>query len=168
MVQSCLTLGDFLACSPPESSVYGIFQARILEWVAISFSRGCSQPRDGTPISCIGRWILYHWAIGDFPKSPHFYRLVWVFTRPLELQIPFSSWADTSTINRLMKVTSLSGQGRGPLLSFSLFGLPEFVFCWRLSREENVFSLLSEGSKRTLQLRPKSKLEHYHCVLHWS
>ena len=38
------------------------FQARILEWVAIFFSRGSSIPRDQTPVSCIGRWILHHWA----------------------------------------------------------------------------------------------------------
>ena len=38
-------------CSPPGSSVHGILQARILEWVAISFSRGSSRPRDRTPIS---------------------------------------------------------------------------------------------------------------------
>ena len=47
-------------CSPPGSSVHGIFQARILEWVAISFSRGSSQPRDRTRISSIGRWALWH------------------------------------------------------------------------------------------------------------
>ena len=45
-------------CSPPGSSVRGILQARILEWVAISSSRGSSRPRDQTHISCIGRWIL--------------------------------------------------------------------------------------------------------------
>ena len=49
-------------CSLPGSSVHGIFQARILERVAISFSSESSQPRDGTHISCIGRRILYHWA----------------------------------------------------------------------------------------------------------
>ena len=42
-------------CSPPGSSVQGISQVRILEWVAISFSRKSSQPRDWTHISCIGR-----------------------------------------------------------------------------------------------------------------
>ena len=47
-------------CSPPGFSVHGISQARILEWVAISFSRGPSPPRDGTFVSCIGRQILYH------------------------------------------------------------------------------------------------------------
>ena len=52
-------------CSPPGSSIHGILQARILEWVAITSSRGSSQPRDQTHvpcISCIGRQILYHWA----------------------------------------------------------------------------------------------------------
>ena len=49
-------------CSSPGSSVCGIFQARILEWIAISFSRGSSQPRDWTHVSCMGRLILYHWA----------------------------------------------------------------------------------------------------------
>ena len=46
VTQQCLTLCDPMDCSPPGSSVHGIFQARILEWVAISFSRGFSQPRD--------------------------------------------------------------------------------------------------------------------------
>ena len=49
-------------CSLPGSSVHGISQARILEWVAISFSRGSSRLRDWICIPCIGRWILYHWA----------------------------------------------------------------------------------------------------------
>ena len=54
---------DPMDCSQPGSSVHGIFQARILECVAISFSRGSSRPRDWTRvpyISCIGRQVLYH------------------------------------------------------------------------------------------------------------
>ena len=50
-------------CSPPGASVHGILQARILEWVAISFSRRSSPPRDRTCvsyISCISRQVLYH------------------------------------------------------------------------------------------------------------
>ena len=50
-------------CSPPSSSVHGVFQARILGWVAIPFLRGSSQSSDWTRVSCvscIGRWILYH------------------------------------------------------------------------------------------------------------
>ena len=62
---SCLTPRDRMACSLPGSSVHGTLQARILEQVAISSSRGSSPPRDWTHnsfVSCIGRWILYHWA----------------------------------------------------------------------------------------------------------
>ena len=55
----CPTLCDHLDCSPPGSSVHGILQARILEWVVSSFSRGSSWPRDRTCVSCIGRQILY-------------------------------------------------------------------------------------------------------------
>ena len=47
-------------CSPPGSSVHGIFQARVLEWVAIPFSRGSSQPRDQTHVSCTADGILSH------------------------------------------------------------------------------------------------------------
>ena len=54
-----------LDCSPQGSSVHGIFQARLLEQVATSYSRGASQPREWTRISCvsyIGRWLLCCWA----------------------------------------------------------------------------------------------------------
>ena len=56
--QSCLTLCNPMHYSPPGSSVHGISQARILEWVAISFSGGSSRPKDQTRISCTGRWVL--------------------------------------------------------------------------------------------------------------
>ena len=58
--QLCLTLCDPMDCSLPVSSVHGISQARTLEWVVISYSRGSFRPRDQTFISCIGRQILYH------------------------------------------------------------------------------------------------------------
>jgi len=53
VAQSCLTLWDPIDCSPPGSSVHGLLQARILEWVAIPFSRRSSQPRDWTQVSHI-------------------------------------------------------------------------------------------------------------------
>ena len=62
-LQSCLTLCDPMDSSPTDSSVHGIVLARILEWVAIPSSRGSSQTRDRTLISCvssISRWIFYH------------------------------------------------------------------------------------------------------------
>ena len=51
---------DPMDCSPPGSFVHGISQARILEWAAISFSRGSSGLRDRIHVSCISRQILYH------------------------------------------------------------------------------------------------------------
>ena len=57
-VQLCPALCHSMHCSLPGSSVRGILQARILEWVAIPFSRGYSQPRDQTRVSCIaGRFF---------------------------------------------------------------------------------------------------------------
>ena len=60
VVQSCLTFCDLLDCTLPSSSVPEILQARMLEWVAILFSRGSSQPRDLTPSLLHCRQILYH------------------------------------------------------------------------------------------------------------
>ena len=58
MLQLCLTLCDPMSSSPPGSSVYGVLQARILEWVTISSSRGSSKPRGRTQVSCTaGRFI---------------------------------------------------------------------------------------------------------------
>ena len=61
----CPTLFDPMDRSPQGSSVHGISQARILEWVVISFPSGSSLPKDQTHISCFGRWVLYHWATMD-------------------------------------------------------------------------------------------------------
>ena len=73
LLQSCLTLRDPVDCSLPASSVSGIFQARILKWVAISFSRGSSQPRDQTCISCItGRFFT-----AELPGKPHAHQSQW-------------------------------------------------------------------------------------------
>ena len=58
VTQSCLTLCNPTDCSPPGSSVRGILQARILEWIAIPFSRGSSRPRYQTWVFCIaGRFF---------------------------------------------------------------------------------------------------------------
>ena len=59
--QSYLTLCNRMDYSPPSSSVHGIFQARILQYIASSFFRGSSRPRDQTHLSCafcVGRWVL--------------------------------------------------------------------------------------------------------------
>ena len=71
--QSCLTLCDPMGCSPPGSSVHGILQARILEWVAIFFSRGFSQTRDWPWVSCIAGRFFTIWAtVMMHNKTLHF------------------------------------------------------------------------------------------------
>ena len=62
VAQLCPTLCNPSDCSPQGSSVYGILQARILEWVAIPFFRGSSSPRDLTQVSCIAGGLFTIWA----------------------------------------------------------------------------------------------------------
>ena len=65
VIRSCPTFCNPMDCSPPGSSVHGISQARVLEWVALSFFRGSSLLKDQTHISCItftGKQIVYHYA----------------------------------------------------------------------------------------------------------
>ena len=95
------TLCDPVDCSPPGSSVLGISQARILEGVATSFSRGSSRPRDRTRtscISCLSRWVLCH---QHHPGSPS--QLPQVFTG-----LPWSGQHGASHLwghNRILRYT---------------------------------------------------------------
>ena len=71
--QSCPTLCNPVDCSPLGSSVHGIFQARILNWVAISFFRGSSWPRNWTSVSCVScidRCVLYQLSHQGSPHMP--------------------------------------------------------------------------------------------------
>ena len=68
--QSSLTLCNPLDCSPPGSSVHGILQTRILEWVTISFSRGSSWPRDWTRVSCVAGRYYTVWDTREAWQSP--------------------------------------------------------------------------------------------------
>ena len=78
VTQSCPTLCNPKNCSPPGSSVHGILQARILEWAAISFSRGYSPPSDQTWVSCIaGRFFTT-----EPPGDPDIcYRMIFIFRK---------------------------------------------------------------------------------------
>ena len=82
VAQSCPTLCNPMDCSLPRSSVHGIFQARILEWVAISFSRGSSWPRDRTWVYLHCRQTLYHLS---HQGNPYFMLL-------LLFMLPVYSW----------------------------------------------------------------------------
>ena len=78
---SCVWLCDSVDYSLPGSSVHEIIPEKTLEWVTISFSRRSSWCRYRTHISCIGKWILYHWATWEAPMSQ----------RTLRLAVSFSS-----------------------------------------------------------------------------
>ena len=67
VAQSCPTLCNPMNCSLSGSSIHGIFQARVLEWVAISFSRGSSRPRDRTQVSRIAGRRFTIWATREAP-----------------------------------------------------------------------------------------------------
>ena len=80
---------------PPRSSVYGISQARILEWVVISFSRGSSQPRDQTEVSCIGGKIFYHWATREAQRYLY-YLLIYRMPSSRDSQVGYNSQVSLS------------------------------------------------------------------------
>ena len=73
---------DAMDCIPPGSSVHGISQARLLEWVSISFSRRAFWSRDRTCVACIGRWIPYHLARREaqveWYSVPNLSRVFWL------------------------------------------------------------------------------------------
>ena len=86
---------DLMNYTPPGSSVHGIFQARILEWIAIPFSRGSSWPRDWTWNSCIAVRFLTVWATRNFCCNYTLYyldhKVQWIIF-PLKKWRPDLSW----------------------------------------------------------------------------
>ena len=85
VIQLCPTL-----CHPMDYTVHGILQARILEWVTFPFSRGCSQPRDRTQVSCTAGRVFTSWATKEAPLqykclllSPGSTLLIWPHQLPL-------------------------------------------------------------------------------------
>ena len=97
VTHSCPTLCDHMDCSLPGSSVHEIFQARVLKWVAISFSRGSSQPRDQIQAShIVGRYFTI-WAreVGwskNYPKRK-------VYSNKFYLKKQEKHWIDNLTLH---------------------------------------------------------------------
>ena len=96
VVQSCPTLCNPMDYSLLGSSVHGILQAKILEWVGIPFSRGSSQSRDWTWVTCIVRQILYHcptWEASLLPRLPSLIKMMvkapCLCCYPEKLHLPF-------------------------------------------------------------------------------
>ena len=105
----------------PGFSVPGILQARILELFATSSSRGSSQPRDRTCVTCLGRWVLYHWATWETPilaaNNRNGSSQLWVleaFIKGIQVMAESSS-SLTKTASSLCLLSSpLSSLGVGP------------------------------------------------------
>ena len=99
--QSCLTLCDPMDCGPPGSSDHGVLLARVLEWVAMPSSRGSSQPRYWTQVSCIAggfftiSWYLYSMCLLTNDRAPGecFYQWrIWWFGLPRPSLVSARSW----------------------------------------------------------------------------
>ena len=143
--QLCLTLGDPMHSSPPGSSVLGVFQTRILEWVDISFSRGSSRPRNQTHVS----WIAGRFFTVEPPGNPSYLRIKWVkickvFRRVSDLfSCPFSNIVNkhTSTYTHMRSSSSyLSSDEREKdiaswLIMWKLHFIPCPVHCPSKSRD---------------------------------
>ena len=102
VTQSCPTLCDPVHYSPPGSSVDGIFWARIVEWVAISSSRGFSQSKDQTQVSCIAGKALYHLGYKGSPKmgsSPLDHQ-----GSPYSLNVARPNWVKIQNIHWISKI----------------------------------------------------------------
>ena len=92
VAQSCPTLCDPMDCSLSGFFVHGVFQARRLEWIVISCSRGSSRLRDQIHVSCfscIGRWILYHCATWEANLYVEIYTVEFSAIRKDEI-LPFA------------------------------------------------------------------------------
>ena len=117
---SCSVVSDFdpMDCSPPGSSVHGILQARILEWVAIPFSRGSSWPRDWTCVSCIAGRFFTIWP----PRKSIYWMKKWkaqISHKYLESGINFQWWHEKwiqrlhhPWIQKVLSLTRLSFHGQ--------------------------------------------------------
>ena len=119
VAQLCPTFWEPIDCSWPGASVHGISQARIREWVAISFSGGSSWPRDRTCLSFIGRRILYSWATREALDGICCY----LFLLIISLVIYISQ--EEYTLNIHLKLCLLDCRlPEGRIMSYSFLCLP--------------------------------------------
>ena len=147
VAQPCPILCDPVDCSSPGSSVHGILQARILEWVAIPFSRGSSWPRDRTRVSCLAGCFFTIWATGKsgldlclFLTQSHPWSL------PALIQPYWTPWA---SFHLLFSPSWWS--------SASLFCLHPIPFSWITAIQPSDVSLNITSSRKPLvTLHPKA------------
>ena len=144
---SCLTLDDPMDCSSSGSSVHGIFQARILEWVAVSYSKGSSQPRDRTRVSCgfcIGRWIPYHCTPGEGHSLciGHFSSVTLFMPHKEQSSLHKQEKTHTSRKWELCFQAWVGNTIKSFLLSEILT-----LHCWELAKRKILFLLQTDGNE---------------------
>ena len=149
--QSCPTLWDPIDCSLPGSSVHGILQARVLEWVAISFSRGSSRPRDRSRVSWIVGRRFTIWATREAYgyeswtiKNVEHQRIdafeLWCWRRLL--RVP---WTTKRSNESILKEISPEYSLKGLMLKFQYFG----HLMWRTESLEKILMIGKvEGGRR--------------------
>ena len=118
VAQSCLTLCEPIDCSLQSSSVHGIFQARVLERVAISSSRGSSPPRDQSRVSCIAGRRFTVWATREPRGWEMNWRMLYAFWERLtvafwERSAPFSRGHALSSLCAAWEVALCTADGAG-------------------------------------------------------
>ena len=121
-------------CSPPCPSVHGIFQARRLEWVAISSSRRSSQPRDRTQVSCIGRQILSHCVTREAHILLVGFKLVTFFS-----SAQFNNFSYTSNVFHCLQLENVEAKERFKKYNKNGIILPVPVSCFSSC---NILSML--------------------------
>ena len=146
--QSCLTCCDPKDCSPPSSSVHGISQARILEWVAISSSREFSPPRDCTHISC----VCYIGWQGDSLPPYH-------LGSYLSVHLLNKGYRSKEDIKKISYGISNSQEERHSPLSSQVFSLPKFALVNILS-ETKVGTYSMNESRENLKLLSLQKIQN--------
>ena len=107
VAQSCLTLCNPRDYSPLGSSVLGIFQTRILEWIAISFSRRSSQPRDQTWVSCIVGRFFSVWPTREAPFIPYYLSILFFVSIMATFFSPFFCSPKILESNFLKRIISM-------------------------------------------------------------
>ena len=135
VAQSCPTLCNPVDCNLLGFSVHGILQARILEWIAISFSRGSSRPRDRTRVSCIGSRRFNLWATRESQICRWHY--------------PMGASLVAQRLKRLppMQETRVRSLGGEDPLEKEM-ATHSSILAWRISWTEEPGRLLSTGSQR--------------------
>ena len=125
------------------SSVHGISQVRTLEWVAISSSRESSLPRDWTCISCISRWVLYHWATRE--AQDHVVVVLQSLSR-----VRFVTW------------------GLCDPMDCSTLGFLPFTISWSFPKLMYIESVMSSNHLLYPPATPVLNLSQYQCLLQWA